>query len=265
MTANALKIPSTIDHGYAPPDYLLATARLVAPIKARTYAQLQLREGQRVLDVGCGVGIDVFQIAEMVGPHGLVVGVDGDGEMVQQARAATVLPQVKFELASAQALPWDAASFDAVRSERMFQHILQPELALAEMCRVTRFGGRVVVLDTDWGSLSINAPNTDLERRLTQFKAAGVLRNGYSGRRLTALFRHAPIANVSIEVLPMSTQSYATARLACALDDLATRAIQSGLVSATEMDDYEQQLLAQDAAGEFFASVSMILVAGTRN
>ncbi len=259
--------PSKSEHGYVAPDYLETTSRIVAPIKAQSYAQMRIQAGQRVLDVGCGVGIDVMALAQLVGGGGQALGADADAEMVQQARAKIAegkITQASVECASATELPWANDSFDSSRCERMFQHLAQPESALAEMLRVTRRGGRVVVLDTDWGSLSINAPNSALERRLVAFKPEQALRNGFVGRRLPALMQTAGLQDVQIAVLPVYSTHYATARFACALDDLIARAHQAGIASRQEIEDFEHALSTLDKTGRFFASVNMVLVAGTK-
>jgi ubiquinone/menaquinone biosynthesis C-methylase UbiE len=86
-------------------------------------------------------------------------------------------------------LPFETDYFDSCRSERLFQHLSNPAQALSEMTRVTKSGGWVVVLDTDWGSLSTNSDETDIERRLARFMAESFLQNGYSGRKLYRLFK----------------------------------------------------------------------------
>lgn len=258
-------IPDQSEHGYVAPDYLQATAALVGRCKARSYQQMRVQTGQRVLDVGCGVGIDVIQLAQLVGAAGMAYGVDADTQMVQQAQlAAASVSNVAFAAGPASALPWGDSSFAAVRSERMFQHLADPEAALLEMLRVSAAGGRVVVLDTDWGSLSINHANPELERRLTAFKASVALRNGYSGRRLFAQMLAAGLHDLSLEVFPIYSTDYATARLACALDDLTTRAQQAGVVTPQEAEDFNAAMHAADAAHGFFACVNMVLVAGTK-
>jgi SAM-dependent methyltransferase len=267
MSFQPQPIPDKSEHGYVAPDYLAATAELAMVGKAQSYTQMQIKPGQRVLDVGCGIGVDVLALAQLLGAHGQACGVDGDAEMVQQASAtiaARSITQASAAYGNASELPWPNDYFDATRSERMFQHLAQPEIALAEMVRVTRPGGRVVLLDTDWGSLSINAPNAELERRLVAFKPEQALRNGFVGRQLVALAHSAGLRELHIEVLPMFSTDYATARFGCALDDLATRALQAGIASAQEIEDFAHSLAALDQRGCFFASVNMVLVAGTK-
>ena len=204
------------DRGYVPPAYLEMTSRLVAPIKARSYSLMGLFAGARVADIGCGIGIDVSQLSRLVGPLGEVAGVDSDPAMIEAARRrAAPDPQEaspRFELAQSCALPFEAGYFDACRSERLFQHLEQPQQSLAEMQRVTRKGGRVVVLDTDWGSMSVDSAHADTERRLANFKAEHSLRNGFAGRRLAALFRELAFSDVSIEVPKSCRGGYSGSR-----------------------------------------------------
>ena len=137
--------------GYVDPDYLDAAARLLLPSKLRTYELMELQEGHRVLDLGCGPASDTIALAGIVGETGRVVGVDADAEMVaeanERASAAELAGRVTHDHADAAFLPFDDDSFDACRSERVFQHLPDPTAALAELIRVTRPGGKVIVVD----------------------------------------------------------------------------------------------------------------------
>src|SRR5258706_3586562 len=99
---------------------------------------LQLRTGARVLDLGCGLGDDTFQIAERVGASGRVTGVDVSASMIDEARrrAEGRGLAVDFEVGDSQALRFDTGAFDGVRAERMLMHVPDAERAVAEMGRV---------------------------------------------------------------------------------------------------------------------------------
>src|ERR1041384_971627 len=92
--------------------------------KAIILEGLRLREGNRVLDVGCGTGADVFEIAARVGPRGEVTGVDVSHSMIEEARkrAETLGIPARFEIGDAQELDFREGEFDAVRTERMLMH-----------------------------------------------------------------------------------------------------------------------------------------------
>ena len=106
-----------------------------------------LQPGERVLDVGCGTGAFEERIVA-TGVDNEIVGVDLSTEMLAQARAKHAShPQIMFRQADVHALPFDTGRFDVVVSASTFHYFDNPERALAEMARVLRPGGRLVILD----------------------------------------------------------------------------------------------------------------------
>ncbi|MCK9376262.1 MAG: methyltransferase domain-containing protein [Syntrophobacterales bacterium] len=109
-----------------------------------------LYPGDAVLDIGCGAGVDSLVAAHLVGEGGRVVGVDVTAAMIETARghlARLGWPQVRFEPADAEALPFPADDFDAVISNGVFNLTLDKEQALAEAHRVLKPGGRLMLAD----------------------------------------------------------------------------------------------------------------------
>jgi len=251
---------------YVDGNYLEMAAKILAPLKERSYACMRMTGGERVVDVGCGPGIDTVALAELVGPDGQVVGVDLDGGMLEEAdrRAKSARPPatVRHTLADACSLPFEAEAFDAARSERLFQHLPRPAEALAEMSRVVKANGWLVVVDTDWATLSLDSLEPDIERRLVRFHAEKSMYNGYAGRQLYRLFRQQNLSDVSIEVLPQSMTDCGLARRCIGLEIAEKNALQSGVLSRGELDRWHANLDAAAAEGTFFASWNMVLVAG---
>jgi ubiquinone/menaquinone biosynthesis C-methylase UbiE len=100
---------------------------------------------ERALDSGTGSGALAFALAPHVRE---VVGVDIVPELLEQAHErAERFPNVTFVEGDATKLPLDYASFDLTGTLRTLHHIARPELAMAELVRVTRPGGRVLVID----------------------------------------------------------------------------------------------------------------------
>jgi SAM-dependent methyltransferase len=99
---------------------------------------------ERALDVGTGTGPLAIALAPLVRE---VVGVDLVPEMLAEARSQAGDQNVTFVEGDATALPFETASFDLTATSRTIHHVQRPELAIAEMVRVTRPGGRVVVID----------------------------------------------------------------------------------------------------------------------
>ncbi len=100
---------------------------------------------ERALDSGTGSGALAFALAPHVRE---VVGIDIVPELLEQARKrAERFPNVTFVEGDATKLPLDYGSFDLTGTLRSLHHIARPELAMAELVRVTRPGGRVLVID----------------------------------------------------------------------------------------------------------------------
>jgi SAM-dependent methyltransferase len=109
-----------------------------------------LHEGERVLDLGSGGGIDVLLSARRVGPSGFAYGVDMTDEMLQLARANAAKAgagNVEFRKGQIEALPLDDASVDVVISNCVINLSTDKPAVLAEMFRVLAPGGRIGVSD----------------------------------------------------------------------------------------------------------------------
>jgi ubiquinone/menaquinone biosynthesis C-methylase UbiE len=101
--------------------------------------------GERALDVGTGAGALALALAPLVQE---VVGVDPVPELLARARErAAGLGNVSFVEADGTQLPFENGSFDLACTLRTLHHVRRPELVVAELTRVTRPGGRVLVVD----------------------------------------------------------------------------------------------------------------------
>ena len=254
--------------GYVDPEFLRVTGNLLKHIKQRSYERMHIEPGHKMLDLGCGPGTDTIPLASWVGANGLVIGADYDEAMIaeagQRAEQAGVDTWVRHQCVDAVSLPFATDYFDSCRSERLFQHLHHPELALSEMIRVTKPGGWVVVLDTDWGSLSTDSDDTDIERRLARFLAESFLYNGYSGRKLSRLFKQQNLADIEFEVFPFATPSYAVAHQVTQADRIEQQALKAGVISAKELKHWQAGLEQADAEGTYFFSVNLMLFAGRK-
>jgi len=113
-------------------------------------ALLELRRGETVLDLGSGAGIDAFLAAEEVGPGGRVIGVDMTPQMLERARKNAVSKgrtNVEFREGRLEALPVEDGSVDAVTSNCVINLVPDKAAVFAEVARVLRPGGRMVVSD----------------------------------------------------------------------------------------------------------------------
>jgi ubiquinone/menaquinone biosynthesis C-methylase UbiE len=244
--------------------YLDRMSGHLGEVKRRIQEQLEVHEGQVVLDVGCGTGDDVRDLSALVGPTGRVIGVDASTTMVKEAwRRVSGWPVlVEFCVGDAQALPFAAARFDVCRAERVLQHLPHPALAVSEMARVTRAGGRVVAFEPDWQTLVVDHPDHALTRRILEFRA-GKLASPWIGRQLARLFRCAGLAVISVLVVPIALGLHEIIDV-LRLDTALQQAIQAGVIKPSDKSRWLAELAELAKTGPFVAVVTGFLVKGVK-
>ncbi len=119
-------------------------ARRVEGMRDRIRRFLAPRGDERALDAGTGTGTLALALAPLVRS---VVGLDLVPEMLERARAAEGAAAVQFVEGDLAALPFPDESFDLVGTARTLHHVPWPDIAISELSRVTRFGGRLLVID----------------------------------------------------------------------------------------------------------------------
>jgi ubiquinone/menaquinone biosynthesis C-methylase UbiE len=254
--------------GYVDKGYLENASQVFKEIKSHSYEQMAITSGDRVLDVGCGPGIDVVGLANRVTTGGLAVGIDHDSEMITEAKTLAesqgIADTVEFITHDVATLPFDDNYFDSCRSERVFMHLADPLLVLKEMYRVTKVKGRVVVIDSDWNSLSIDCQFTDTERKLFQFHRDNVMTSGYAGRSLFRFFQAAGFSEILIKIFPLFTTDLDAFSNIVRRQVIEERALIAKVMDKEELVKWQTQL--QQAADNdcFFCSMNIISVSGIK-
>jgi ubiquinone/menaquinone biosynthesis C-methylase UbiE len=165
-----------------------------ATFKRRLVERLQLRAGQRVLDVGCGTGTLALMVAA-AHPQAAVTGIDPDEQMLSRARrkAAAANLRIAFEEASATRLPFADGSFDRVTSTLMAHHLPTSEKAamFAEVRRVLAPAGELHLVD-------IGPARGAMARSIQRVLRPHVLDDNLEGR-LPAMMADAGLVDIAEE------------------------------------------------------------------
>ncbi len=231
--------------------------------KRRLNELLNLRPGRRVLDLGCGTGDDARDMALSVGKDGLVVGVDNSQAMVTLAneRARSSGLAVEFHVADALKLPFPDGHFDGSRADRSLMHVPDARGALAEMIRVTRPGGPIVIYEVDFETLLLDSPHKILTRTIAHTWCDG-FRNGWLGRHIPAIVGELGLKDIIVEPYTlMLTPELALPLLGSTTSD---RAAAAGAITAEQARQWVEHLADLERRGCFFSSLSGYLVAGRK-
>jgi len=224
---------------------------------------MSLAPGQAVLEVGCGPGTDVFDLVDIVGPDGRLVGLDASEAMIAEARRRASERQlpVTFEVGEVQALPFPDAAFDACRAARLLEHLPDAARALSEMARVTRSGGRVVVFDLDWDTLIIDHPDKQTTRTIV-LSYADSIRNGWIGRQLPRLFKEQGLEVLSVDPVQVFVH-YVLAELF--LGSHLAELQKSRTLSPAQARRWWECLRQADEHGTLLISFTTFVVVGAKN
>jgi SAM-dependent methyltransferase len=165
-----------------------------------------VRDGERILDVGCGTGSLTRELLKL-GPAISVVGIDPADTYVSFAAQAIPDTRAQFQAASAEALPFPNASFDASLSLLVLQDVADPDRVVGEMARVTRRGGVVAACQWDFRD---GIPMLSLLREAAETvepgRVAAVSVNRTSLRDLGQLWIRSGLSEVGTSILTLSME-----------------------------------------------------------
>jgi arsenite methyltransferase len=134
---------------------VLYRSRDVLRRRKLVYDALDAQPGDRILDAGCGPGFYTRELLDKVGPNGSVVSVDQSAQMLAVAgRRCEGHANVAFEESDVTVLPVESEGFDRALSVQVLEYVQDFGAALAEIHRALRPGGRAVIWDVDWATVS---------------------------------------------------------------------------------------------------------------
>jgi ubiquinone/menaquinone biosynthesis C-methylase UbiE len=250
------------NNGYVSAEYLAQAAIITQPVKLASYYNLKIQNGDNILDVGCGPGIDVIGIAGLI-DSGQIYGVDYDDENIALA-SKTAEDQglshlVNFQTADATNLPFCDNFFDSCRCDRVFQHLTDPDAAMKEIVRVVRPNGTIVISDIDWGSLCIDHPYYYLTNRIIHSMTTSFFNNGYAGRTLYRKFLKHNLTNITIQQFPLYTTNRDMFNMVTNISGVLAYLIDHGELLQTEADLWKAKI-----TEDMFASATITMVSATK-
>jgi ubiquinone/menaquinone biosynthesis C-methylase UbiE len=242
---------------------LMAANPEIQRVREVAFAALHLEPGQRILDAGAGTGEVARLLATRLCGSGSIVALDASAAVLAEARARDEGTCVQYLQGDVTALDFPDGWFDAARCERVLQHLADPGAAVAELARVTRPGGRVCLVDTDWESVAVDG----VPRRLVAAVRAHLLatvvgRHLDMGRTLRRRLVRAGLRDVTaVPVALYFPDPIAAAAVLPMVNPMIPA--EAGLTPADLREDWFGALGEAGERGDFLATLTMWVATAT--
>lgn len=232
---------------------------------ARTVELLDLGAKSSLLDVGCGCGNYLIDVARIVDK---ATGLDQSEALlgIAKTRASNAEVDLELHLGDAMELPFADDTFDAARTERVLQYLPSPATGLSEMIRVVKPGGRVVATELDWDTILIDVGDVELRdayRRMidTTSDASG---NPWMGRELDHMFRQSGLESVQTEPFTAMFRNYDDVMQNFGGNPSIERAAEIGVITSEEASALRHAIDATRDNDRFLYAMTLFTSSGTK-
>ena len=233
--------------------------------KRRATEAMSLQPGDRVLEVGCGTGVDAPALVAAVQPGGRLVGIDMSELAVGEAnRRMASVPEAEMLVADAHELPFPSGSFDACRVDRTMLHLADPGRALSEFRRVLTGGGRLVINESGSrleGSAAV--VGTDVHHAVVERHSREHERVAHIRMFLPLLIPRAGFVDLRVDTQAAQSSDFDSADRLLRLRSGAAEAVEAGAVSPDAADRWLADIRAAMAAGEVLLHSDTFLFVAT--
>jgi SAM-dependent methyltransferase len=259
----SLKGFASVSHGAEVSSYISALESFdrleqLQELKALGHERTGINAGARVLDVGCGFGLETLRLARLAAPGGLVAGCDLSSDFLAEAgrRARAARVDITFEQARVEALPYPNQSFGIVWSERLLIYVPDVTQAASEMRRVLRAGGHVACIEPDISTSTLNLADRSLVRRVMGNEADTNVAHGWLPGQLSEILKNVGFRDIRLatRVVVFSPELAATYFAQCGRSAAA-----NGVISDAELLHWTSAIETLSSEDRLFASVGYFL------
>lgn len=229
---------------------------------------LNPKKGEHLLEIGSGSGFLCRLMAKDLSPGGHITGIDISPEIVKYsqdyARKENLNNLITFEVANANKLTYPNGFFDGAFAARLLLYLTNPLDVVIEIIRVVKSGGRVVLMDWDFETLVVDHSDRELTRRIFHWRNDHKDGNNWSGRQLFRLLKVAGLKEVTLFPV-VSTATDESSSLTQSLWHAASGALEQGIITTKEYDDWISEIKLNIKNQQYFASIVYFIVRGLVN
>ena len=246
-------------------EYLQQTGNFLKKIKDHSYEPFSSLSEGKILDIGCGTGQDILNMAKQLSPEIDFIGIDHDKGMIEKANSSKQLNNnILFIQGEVYQLDFEDNTVSGIRTERMIQHLKEPEKAMQEMHRVLKPGKPIVIIETDWQSLSFYTPYTPIATKIISYLTEKKVNNGYAAKSLTHYLGSCDFKNISLEIFPFIINSLEEANQYLYIEVIIDEAKNHGYITHKEHELFMNALREADRKNHFCCSINLVISTSTK-
>ncbi|MDC0229341.1 methyltransferase domain-containing protein [Deltaproteobacteria bacterium] len=231
--------------------------------RQHTLNKLSVKRGEKILDVGCGVGFLSYEIGLQTGDSGRVSGIDQNSEMIRRAKKRCEnLRNTKFSEANADDLPFPEESFDAACCTQVLLYVKDVAKVISEIKRVLKPAGRIIVVETDWRGVVLNSDYDSITRKI--FSAWDkTVQSPNLPVRLAPLLLSNGFCKIDVDPIPILNTEYTPSQFSHGMMNWITRnALKKGVITKEQSKKWLDDLDVKGESGNYFFCVNRFLFSG---
>lgn len=234
----------------------------IQSIKQRSIEVLNIQKGEKILEVGCGLGEDAEAIGYKVGHTGQVIAIDNSEKMLKEAIQKSLVKSVIYKLDDAHHLSFKNDFFDACHTDRLLVSQKKAHNIIEELIRVIKPGGQISITEVDPLSITLYPYNKNTQVILEQINNTFV--NPYMGRQLPSLLIDNGLENLTVIPEILMIRSYSTLRKIFPLETLFTNILENHLLTKEELLEWDKDMEQADKKGKLLYTVNFFIVVGSK-
>ena len=231
--------------------------------RQHTLNKLSVKRGEKILDVGCGVGFLSYEIALQTGDSGRVSGIDQNSEMIRHAKKRCEnLRNTEFSEANANDLPFSEESFDAACCTQVLLYVNDVAQVISEIKRVLKPTGRIIIVETDWRGVVLNSDYDSITRKIFSAWDATVPSPNLPVR-LAPLLLENGFRNIDTEPIPILNTEYTPSQFSHGMMNWITKnALKKGFITKEQSQKWLDDLDKKGESGNYFFCVNRFIFSG---
>ncbi len=215
--------------------------------------------GKSILDVGCGLGEDLFELNAIGHNQNTIYGLDLNPDLVSRSKA--LLEHfgltATLQVAEADALPFAPNSIDIVTCKRVLQHLSSPTKTVAGFFNICKPNGHIFLCEPDRGSLIIHSHQKETTRKIIYY-LEDVVATPWAGRALLSWLQHPQALHIDLDTSSLSHLSWTDANRNFGFDLALPQMVQKGILTIDEARSWQDEQLNLTKQGAFYCMSSMI-------